>query len=63
MPYIGYTGGVSIIEEPSHRWFATVLDGNELDPVYPFQLKQLKIKILKMRGLLGPRWISWQILV
>ena len=25
-----------------HNWFATVGDGNELGPVYPFQLKQLK---------------------
>ena len=25
-----------------HSWFATVVDGNELGPVYPFQLKQLK---------------------
>ena len=26
----------------THSWFATVVDGNELGPVYPFQLKQLK---------------------
>ena len=26
----------------THSWFATVVDGNELCPVYPFQLKQLK---------------------
>ena len=25
-----------------HSWFATVVDGNKLGPVYPFQLKQLK---------------------
>ena len=25
-----------------HSWFATVVDGNELGPVYPFQLKQLE---------------------
>ena len=26
----------------AHSWFATVVDGNELGPVYSFQLKQLK---------------------
>ena len=25
----------------AHSWFATVVDGNELGQVYPFQLKQL----------------------
>ena len=27
-----------------YSWFATVVDSNELGPVYPFQLKQLKYK-------------------
>ena len=26
----------------SHSWYATVVNGNELAPVYPFQHKQLK---------------------
>ena len=26
----------------AHSWFATVVDGNELGPVYPFQLNKLK---------------------
>ena len=26
----------------THSWFASVIDGNELGPLYPFQLKQLK---------------------
>ena len=26
----------------AHSWFATVVDDNELGPVYPFQLKQLE---------------------
>ena len=25
-----------------HSWFATVVDGNELGPVYPFQLNKLE---------------------
>ena len=28
----------------SHSWFTTIVDGNELGSVYPFQLKQLKYK-------------------
>ena len=28
----------------AHSWFATVVDGNELGPVYPFQLNKLKYK-------------------
>ena len=26
----------------AHSWFANVVDGNELGPFYPFQLKQLR---------------------
>ena len=26
----------------AHSWFATVVDGNELGSVYPFQRKKLK---------------------
>ena len=26
----------------AHSWFATVVDGNELGPVFPFQSKQLE---------------------
>ena len=32
---------VQYVEVPIHSWFTNVVDGNELDPVYPIQLKQL----------------------
>ena len=30
------------LETEVHSWFATVVGGNELGPVYPFQLNNLK---------------------
>ena len=30
------------LETEAHSWFATVVGGNELGPVYPFQLNKLK---------------------
>ena len=29
-------------QKEEHSWFATVVEGNELGPIYLFQLKQLK---------------------
>ena len=37
----------------SHSWFATVVDGNELGPVYPFQLKQLEYEDPEDEGAVG----------
>ena len=35
-------GKTACSELSAHSWFATVVDGNELGPVYPFQLNKLK---------------------
>ena len=40
-------------EETGHSWFAAVVDGNELGPVYPFQLNQLKYEDPKDEGAVG----------
>ena len=37
----------------AHSWFATVVDGHELGPVYHFQLKQLKYVDPKVEGAVG----------
>ena len=62
MLYIFFSN-LKIYHVSVHSWFATLVDSNELGPVYPFQLKPLNIKILMIRGPLGPQWISWQIFV
>ena len=37
----------------AHSWFASVVYGNEIGPVYLVQLKELKMKIVKMKGVVG----------
>ena len=43
----------------THSWFDTIVDGNELGPVYPFQLKQLKYELRQgVPGQLGDSPVS-----
>ena len=39
-----------------HSCFATVVDGNELGPVHPFELKQLKCAGPYDKGAVGASW-------
>ena len=36
-----------------HRWFTSVVDGTELGPVYPIQLKPLKYEGHEVEGVTG----------
>ena len=42
-----------VISFLAHSWFATLVDSNELGPVYPFQLKQLKYEDPYREGAVG----------